>query len=261
MLSIVNDDDNKVFGVTFRTPPRDSTGVAHILEHAVLCGSRKYPVKEPFVELMKGSLNTFLNAMTFPDKTCYPVASQNLRDFYNLIDVYLDAAFYPRITLNAFQQEGWHYELDAVDAPLLYKGVVFNEMKGSYSSPDDRLNEFSQRSLFPDTVYGLDSGGDPQHIPDLTYADFKAFHQRYYHPSNARLFFYGDDDPDDRLRLLDSWLRAFDPIAVDSMVAAAEALFRTTPIVADLCCGRWEVRQESDGDDQLDDRPDTRHRD
>ena len=140
LLSLVNDDDNKVFGVTFRTPPRDSTGVAHILEHAVLCGSRKYPAKEPFVELMKGSLNTFLNAMTFPDKTCYPVASQNLRDFYNLIDVYLDAVFYPLITPNAFRQEGWHYELDAVDEPLVYKGVVFNEMKGSYSSPDDRLD-------------------------------------------------------------------------------------------------------------------------
>src|SRR5262245_33943694 len=139
LLSLVNDDENKVFGVTFRTPPRDSTGVAHILEHAVLCGSRKYPVKEPFVELMKGSLNTFLNAMTFPDKTCYPVASQNLRDFYNLIDVYLDAVFYPLITPSAFRQEGWHYELDAIDEPLVYKGVVFNEMKGSYSSPDDRL--------------------------------------------------------------------------------------------------------------------------
>ena len=149
LLSIVNDDENKVFGVTFRTPPHDSTGVAHILEHAVLCGSRKYPVKEPFVELMKGSLNTFVNAITFPDKTCYPVASQNLRDFYNLIDVYLDAVFYPRIALNTFQQEGWHYELNAIDGPLVYKGVVFNEMKGSYSSPDDRLNEFSQRSLFP----------------------------------------------------------------------------------------------------------------
>src|SRR4029077_6527004 len=146
LISIENDDENKVFGITFRTPPTDSTGVAHILEHSVLCGSKKYPVKEPFVELMKGSLNTFLNAMTFPDKTCYPVASQNLRDFYNLIDVYLDAVFYPRITPNAFQQEGWHYELETVDAPLVYKGVVFNEMKGSYSSPDDRLNEFSQRS-------------------------------------------------------------------------------------------------------------------
>src|SRR5271167_2434309 len=218
LLSLINDDENKVFGITFRTPPRDSTGVAHILEHAVLCGSRKYPIKEPFVELMKGSLNTFLNAMTFPDKTCYPVASQNLRDFYNLIDVYLDAVFYPRLTPNSFQQEGWHYELDAVDGPLVYKGVVFNEMKGSYSSPDHLLNEFSQRSLFPDTVYGLDSGGDPRHIPDLTYAEFKAFHQRYYHPSNARLFFYGDDDPDQRLHLLDSWLRAFDSIAVDSTV-------------------------------------------
>jgi presequence protease len=215
LLSLINDDENKVFGITFRTPPRDSTGVAHILEHAVLCGSRKYPVKEPFVELMKGSLNTFLNAMTFQDKTCYPVASQYLRDFYNLIDVYLDAVFYPRLTLNTFQQEGWHYELDTVDEPLAYKGVVFNEMKGSYSSPDDLLNEFSQRSLFPDTVYGLDSGGDPRHIPDLTYADFKAFHQRYYHPSNARLFFYGDDDPEERLHLLDTWLRAFDPSAVD----------------------------------------------
>jgi presequence protease len=235
LLSLVNDDDNKVFGVTFRTPPRDSTGVAHILEHAVLCGSRKYPVKEPFVELMKGSLNTFLNAMTFPDKTCYPVASQNLRDFYNLIDVYLDAVFHPLITPSAFQQEGWHYELDAVDEPLIYKGVVFNEMKGSYSSPDDRLNEFSQRSLFPDTVYGLDSGGDPQHIPDLTYPDFKAFHQHYYHPSNARLFFYGNDDPDERLHLLDSWLRAFDPIGVESIVtlqkpfSAPRRLTRTFP--------------------------------
>jgi presequence protease len=219
LLSLVNEDENKVFGVTFRTLPHDSTGVAHILEHAVLCGSRKYPVKEPFVELMKGSLNTFLNAMTFPDKTCYPVASQNLKDFYNLIDVYLDAVFYPLITSNTFQQEGWHYELEAIDEPLIYKGVVFNEMKGSYSSPDGRLKEFSQRSLFPDTIYGLDSGGDPRHIPDLTYANFKAFHQRYYHPSNARLFFYGDDDADARLRLLDSWLAAFDPIVVDSTVA------------------------------------------
>ena len=140
------------------------------------------------------------------------------RDFYNLIDVYLDAVFYPRLTLNTFQQEGWHYELDTVDEPLAYKGVVFNEMKGSYSSPDDLLNEFSQRSLFPDMVYGLDLGGDPRHIPDLTYADFKGFHQRYYHPSNARLFFYGDDDPEERLHLLDTWLRAFDPTAVDSKV-------------------------------------------
>ena len=135
LLSLVNSDENKVFGVSFATPPSDSTGVAHILEHSVLCGSRKYPIKEPFVELMKSSLNTFLNAMTFPDKTCYPVASQNVQDFYNLIDVYLDAVFFPRLTLQIFQQEGWHYELDAPDAPLIYKGVVFNEIKGNYSSP------------------------------------------------------------------------------------------------------------------------------
>jgi Zn-dependent M16 (insulinase) family peptidase len=265
LLSLVSDDENKVFGVNFRTPPPDSTGVAHILEHAVLCGSRKYPVKEPFVELMKSSLNTFLNAMTFPDKTCYPVASQHLRDFYNLIDVYLDAVFYPRITLNTFQQEGWHYELDAVDAPLVYKGVVFNEMKGSYSSPDDMLNEFSQRSLFSDTVYGLDSGGDPRHIPDLTYADFKAFHRLYYHPSNARLFFYGDDDPDERLRLLDSWLSAFDPIAVDSMptlqkrFSAPQRLTRTFVADADesgadrkaMATVNWMIDQSPDAETDL----------
>jgi presequence protease len=147
LLSLVNSDENKVFGVSFATPPSDSTGVAHILEHSVLCGSRKYPIKEPFVELMKSSLNTFLNAMTFPDKTCYPVASQNVQDFYNLIDVYLDAVFFPRLTLQIFQQEGWHYELDAPDAPLIYKGVVFNEMKGNYSSPDTSASCPSSHSI------------------------------------------------------------------------------------------------------------------
>src|SRR5262245_23000834 len=215
LLSLINDDENKVFGVTFRTLPRDSTGVAHILEHSVLCGSRKYPVKDPFVQLMKGSLNTFLNAMTYPDKTCYPVASQNLQDFYNLIDVYLDAVFHPSITPHILQQEGWHYELETVDAPLIYKGVVFNEMKGNYSSPDGVLRDWSQRSLFPDTIYGVDSGGDPKNIPDLTYEDFTSFHARYYHPSNARIFFYGDDDPDERLRLLDARLSEFQPIIVE----------------------------------------------
>ncbi len=212
LLSLLNNDENKVFGVSFATPPADSTGVAHILEHSVLCGSRKYPIKEPFVELMKGSLNTFLNAMTFPDKTCYPVASQNVQDFYNLIDVYLDAVFFPRLTPQIFQQEGWHYELDAADAPLIYKGVVFNEMKGNYSSPDSMLRELSQRSLYPDITYGLDSGGDPRHIPDLTYEELKAFHQRHYHPSNAKFFFYGDDDPEQRLRLLDARLAEFSRI-------------------------------------------------
>ncbi len=219
LLSLLNEDENKVFGISFRTPPSDSTGVAHILEHSVLCGSRKYPIKEPFVELMKGSLNTFLNAFTFPDKTCYPVASQNVQDFYNLIDVYLDAVFFPRITPQILEQEGWHYELEAVEQPLAYKGVVFNEMKGAYSSPDSVLHEQSQQSLFPDNTYGLDSGGSPKHILDLTYEQFKSFHQRFYHPSNARIFFYGDDDPDDRLRILDAYLSEFEPIAVESAVA------------------------------------------
>ncbi|HJZ45608.1 MAG TPA: insulinase family protein [Roseiflexaceae bacterium] len=219
LLSLLNDDENKVFGITFRTPPSDSTGVAHILEHSVLCGSRKYPIKEPFVELMKGSLNTFLNAFTYPDKTCYPVASQNVQDFYNLIDVYLDAVFFPRLTPQILEQEGWHYELEVVDQPLSYKGVVFNEMKGAYSSPDSVLHEQSQQSLFPENTYGLDSGGSPKHIPDLTYEQFKSFHERFYHPSNAWIFFYGDDDPDERLRLLDAYLSEFDAIDVDSSVA------------------------------------------
>ncbi len=219
LMSLLNDDENKVFGVSFRTPPSDSTGVAHILEHSVLCGSRKYPSKEPFVELIKGSLNTFLNAFTFPDKTCYPVASQNVQDFYNLVDVYLDAVFFPRITPQVLEQEGWHYEIEAIEQPLAYKGVVFNEMKGAYSSPDDVLHRQSQQSLFPENTYGLDSGGSPKHIPDLTYTQFKSFHERFYHPSNARIFFYGDDDADERLRLLDAYLSEFEPIDVGSTVA------------------------------------------
>ncbi|MBZ0300474.1 MAG: insulinase family protein [Anaerolineae bacterium] len=214
LISMENDDTNKVFGVTFATPPADSTGLPHILEHSVLCGSRKYPVKDPFIQLAKGSLNTFLNAFTFSDKTCYPVASQNLQDFYNLIDVYLDAVFYPRITPEILQQEGWHYELEQADEPLNYKGVVFNEMKGAFSSPDGVLARWSQQSLFPDTVYGVESGGDPKHIPDLTYAQFKTFHDTYYHPSNAKIWFYGDDDPDERLRVIDAFIADFDRIEV-----------------------------------------------
>lgn len=218
LLSLENDDENKVFGITFRTPPADSTGVAHILEHSVLCGSRKYPLKEPFVELLKGSLKTFLNAFTYPDKTCYPVASQNVQDFYNLIDVYLDAVFYPRLTPHIFQQEGWHYELERPDDPLIFKGVVFNEMKGAHASPDRMLGEYAQQSLFPDTTYGVSSGGDPQYIPDLTYEQLKTFHQTLYHPSNARIFFYGDDDPNERLRLVNDYLKDFERLNIDSTV-------------------------------------------
>ena len=219
LLSVETDDENKTFGITFRTPPPDSTGVPHILEHAVLGGSRKYPVKEPFVELLKGSLQTFLNAMTYPDKTCYPVASQNLKDFYNLVDVYLDGVFYPRITAETFQQEGWHYELEDLSDPLIYKGVVFSEMKGRYSSPDALIYRYSEQSLFPDTAYGLDGGGDPEAIPTLTYDQFRAFHQRYYHPSNAKIFFYGDDAPEERLRFVQQYLKDFVAISVDSAVS------------------------------------------
>lgn len=218
LLSLENEDENKVFGITFRTPPSDSTGLPHIMEHSVLCGSRKYPVKEPFVELMKGSLNTFLNAMTYPDKTCYPVASQNLQDFYNLVDVYLDSVFYPLISPYTLQQEGWHYELENGDETLSFKGVVYNEMKGIYSSPDAVLYEQSQQSLFPDNVYGFDSGGDPAEIPNLTYEQFKSFHETNYHPSNAYLFFYGDDDPEERLRILNAYLDDFEPLVADSEV-------------------------------------------
>ena len=225
LLSLENDDSNKVFGISFRTPPQDSTGVPHIMEHSVLCGSRKYPVKEPFVELLKGSLNTFLNAFTYPDKTCYPVASQNLQDFYNLIDVYLDAVFYPLITPDKLKQEGWHYELPDTDGLLSYKGVVYNEMKGAYSSPEGLLSEKSQQLLFPDNTYGFDSGGDPLIMPELTYEQFSTFHKKTYHPSNARIFFYGDDPADERLRILNEWLKDFEPQALDTQVAL-QASFR-----------------------------------
>jgi presequence protease len=219
LLSIENEDENKVFGITFRTPPADSTGLPHILEHSVLGGSKKYPLKEPFVQLLKGSLKTFLNAMTYPDRTVYPVASTNLQDFYNLVEVYLDAVLHPLITPYHLLQEGWHYELESLDGPLTYKGVVFNEMKGAYSSPDSLLYRTSQRSLFPDTAYGLDSGGDPRAIPNLTYAQFKEFHTTYYHPSNAFIYFYGDDDPTARLRILDEYLRDYQAAPVEATVA------------------------------------------
>ena len=219
LLSLSNDDENKVFGITFRTPPEDSTGVAHILEHSVLCGSRKYPVKEPFVELLKGSLKTFLNAFTYPDKTCYPVASQNLQDFYNLIDVYLDAVFHPRLTPQVLQQEGWHYELEEAGGPLVFKGVVFNEMKGANSSPDRVMAEYVQHSLFPGNTYGVDSGGHPREIPDLTYEQFEAFHRDFYHPANARIYFYGDDPAERRFELLEEYLGDYEPAEIRSAVA------------------------------------------
>lgn len=241
ILSLENDDENKVFAITFRTPPPNSTGLPHIMEHAVLCGSKKYPVKEPFVELMKGSLNTFVNAFTFEDKTMYPVASQNDQDLYNLIDVYLDAVFFPRITPQMLQQEGWHFELEDIKDPLTFKGVVFNEMKGAYSSPDSLLYRYSGRALFPDTPYHFDSGGDPAVIPDLSYREFKSFHQTYYHPSNARVFFYGDDDPAKRLELLREYLDAFDPLQIDSQIPLQPPLDRPQRVAIPYDAGDDQV--------------------
>ncbi|NOH02380.1 MAG: peptidase M16 [Chloroflexi bacterium] len=221
LLSVINDDENKVFSINFRTTPKDSTGVAHILEHSVLNGSEKYPVKEPFVELLKGSLATFVNAFTYPDKTCYPVASQNEKDFYNLIDVYIDAVFHPLISEQTLMQEGWHYEINDPSEPLAYKGVVFNEMKGAYSSPENLLARTIQQSLFPKHTYGVDSGGDPAEITNLTYENFRAFWETYYHPSNAFIFFYGNDDPDKRLKRMEGYLKPFKKKKVKSAVPPA----------------------------------------
>ena len=228
-----NDDPNKVFYIGFRTPPEDSTGVAHILEHSVLCGSREFPVKDPFVELVKGSLNTFLNAMTYSDKTIYPIASCNDKDFQNLMHVYLDAVFYPRIydTDKIFCQEGWHYELDGLDGELTINGVVYNEMKGAFSSPDDVLYREIMNSLYPHTSYAVESGGDPDVIPELTYEDFLAFHQRYYHPSNSYIYLYGDMDMEERLAYLDrEYLSKYDALSVDSALAT-EPPFQKSVVV------------------------------
>ena len=222
LIYIDSPDSNKVFNIAFRTTPHNSTGVAHIMEHSVLCGSRKFPLKEPFVELVKGSLNTFLNAMTYPDKTMYPVASKNDKDFHNLMDVYLDAVFYPRVREDAeiVMQEGWHYELENADDELTYKGVVFNEMKGVYSSPDSVLERQMMRELFPDTTYGVDSGGDPDYITDLTYEEFQEFYRVHYHPSNSYIFLYGDMNIEEQLAFLnDEYLSHFDAIAVHTEVA------------------------------------------
>ena len=216
-----NNDDNKVFYIGFRTPPEDETGVPHIIEHTTLCGSKKFPVKDPFIELAKGSLNTFLNAMTYPDKTVYPVASCNDKDFKNLMDVYLDAVFNPNITKyeEIFKQEGWHYELTGKDDELKINGVVYNEMKGAYSSPDEVLSSQIYRSLFPDNTYSKDSGGNPEYIPKLTYEAYLDFYHKYYHPSNSYIYLYGDMDVVERLEWLDKeYLSLYDYKKVNSEI-------------------------------------------
>ncbi len=216
-----NSDNNKVFYIGFRTPPKDSTGVAHIVEHTVLCGSKNFPVKDPFVELCKGSLNTFLNAMTYPDKTVYPVASCNDFDFHNLMNVYLDAVFFPNIYKEEkiFKQEGWHYELENAEDSLTINGVVYSEMKGAFSDPEDILERQILNSVFPDTPYAVESGGDPDVIPELTYEEFLDFHSRYYHPSNSYIFLYGDMDMAEKLEYIDkNYLSLFDKIHIDSSI-------------------------------------------
>ena len=225
VLLIEKDDNNKVFSIGFRTPPGDSTGVPHIMEHSVLCGSKNFPAKDPFVELVKGSLNTFLNAMTYPDKTVYPVASCNDKDFQNLMHVYMDAVLYPNIYAHEeiFRQEGWSYKLDSAKDKLQYNGVVYNEMKGAFSSPEGVLDRVILNTLFPDTSYANESGGDPEAIPNLTYEQFLDFHRKYYHPSNSYIYLYGDMDMEEKLAWLDrEYLSAFDARTVDSEIRYQE---------------------------------------
>lgn len=244
---VSNDDENKVFYIGFRTPPQDSTGVAHILEHSVLCGSKEFPVKDPFLELVKGSLNTFLNAMTFPDKTIYPLASCNDKDFQNLMHVYLDAVFYPNIYEKEaiFRQEGWHYELDD-NGELSVNGVVYNEMKGVFSSPDDVLEREMMNSLYPDTTYGYESGGDPDCIPELTYEQFLDFHRKYYHPSNSYIYLYGNMDMAEKLAFIDEeYLSKYDAREVDSEISVQPAFETANRIVKEYPIGEDEDEEEN----------------
>lgn len=241
-----NDDENKVFSIGFRTPPVNSTGVAHIIEHSVLCGSKQFPVKDPFIELAKGSLNTFLNAMTFPDKTLYPVASCNDKDFQNLMHVYLDAVFYPNIYKEEriFKQEGWHYEMESQDAPLKLNGVVYNEMKGAFSSPDDVLEREMMNSLYPDTTYGNESGGDPEVIPQLSYQEFLDFHSKFYHPSNSYIYLYGNMDMAEKLDFIDrEYLSSFDFKEADSTIQKQEAFQTVNRVVKEYPIGNDEKEE------------------
>lgn len=247
LFLVSNDDENKVFCIGFRTPPDNDCGLPHILEHSVLCGSDKFPLKDPFVELVKGSLNTFLNAMTYPDKTVYPVASCNDKDFHNLMDVYMDAVLHPNIYKEEkiFRQEGWHYELESKDAPLIYNGVVYNEMKGAYSSPESILDSVTQKTLFPDTCYGKDSGGDPVHIPELSYEKFRDFHRTYYHPSNSYIYLYGDMDMAEKLTCLDEeYLSHYEERPVDSRIREQKAF--AEPVEREFSYSITEGESEED---------------
>lgn len=246
VVLLSNQDENKVFYIGFRTTPQESTGVFHILEHSVLCGSKNFPVKDPFIELVKGSLNTFLNAMTYPDKTVYPVASCNAKDFQNLMHVYLDAVFYPNIYNHdmTFCQEGWHYEMEDMDSDLTINGVVYNEMKGAFSSPDDVLEREIFNSLFPDTIYHEESGGDPERIPDLTYEHYIDMHKKYYHPSNSYIYLYGDMDMAEKLQFIDEqYLSAFEPLEIDSAVTLQEPFSEAVDVTKQYSISAGEDKQ------------------
>ena len=248
VLLMENDDENKVFTIGFRTPPSDSTGVPHIMEHSVLCGSKEFPVKDPFVELVKGSLNTFLNAMTYPDKTVYPVASCNDKDFQNLMHVYMDAVFYPNIYQNdkTFRQEGWSYKLDDPDGELTISGVVYNEMKGAFSSPEGVLDRVVLNSLFPDNAYSVESGGDPEVIPELTYEQFLDFHRKYYHPSNSYIYLYGDMNMEDKLRWLDEkYLSDFENEPVDSEIHLQKPFTEMKEVVQEYSIASEEGEEDN----------------
>ena len=248
VLLMENDDENKVFTIGFRTPPSDSTGVPHIMEHSVLCGSKEFPVKDPFVELVKGSLNTFLNAMTYPDKTVYPVASCNDKDFQNLMHVYMDAVFYPNIYQNdkTFRQEGWSYKLDDPDGELTISGVVYNEMKGAFSSPEGVLDRVVLNSLFPDNTYSVESGGDPEVIPELTYEQFLDFHRKYYHPSNSYIYLYGDMDMEEKLRWLDEkYLSDFENEPVDSEIHLQKPFTEMKEVVQEYSIASEESEEDN----------------
>ena len=218
VIVLGNDDDNKVLMLTFKTPPADNTGITHILEHSVLNGSKKYPVKEPFAELLKSSLYTFLNAMTYPDRTVYPIASRNAQDFSNLMDVYLDAVFNPLLTEATFLQEGWHYQIENADDELHYSGVVYNEMIGAFSDPENILIEEMNKALYPDSIYSKSSGGNPHYIPDLDFKTFIGFHKSYYHPSNCRVFLYGDMEILPRLLQLNDYFKTYSYQKIDSAI-------------------------------------------
>ena len=248
VLLMENDDENKVFTIGFRTPPSDSTGVPHIMEHSVLCGSKEFPVKDPFVELVKGSLNTFLNAMTYPDKTVYPVASCNDKDFQNLMHVYMDAVFYPNIYQNdkTFRQEGWSYKLDDPDGELTISGVVYTEMKGAFSSPEGVLDRVVLNSLFPDNAYSVESGGDPEVIPELTYEQFLDFHRKYYHPSNSYIYLYGDMDMEEKLRWLDEkYLSDFENEPVDSEIHLQKPFTEMKEVVQEYSIASEESEEDN----------------